>query len=215
MKPLNAIASGILNDVFKGRFTPGEYPISMAQIKDTIVDMRSRILGELSSKSYVERTGFFQDIKRVKITVVNSNSFKGNIPPIMQIQGIRPVEYARLAGTEILFEVLYLVKPLAGPPVFKPRNPVLYLNQDGSFESRNCKILPTDSIDFSVMLDDPRSVRSLGIDFDDDTTSFPMPRRFTDILAGKLTNDYRQQFGYLDRQPKQQQQEPAQQQTEQ
>jgi hypothetical protein len=200
---LNQIADIIINNTEGGLKSRSGKTVTREQVKDEIILMRARLIMELIPKGVIDRESLLQEVNCIDIVKKDitecpaaegcKNVFHAVLPKLLHFPDFNPIQYIGSADSAIPFKVLFGNDHLfARHEKYASKMPTAWINLEDLWIFNEPKA--TRRLRARFVLEDPRDVKLYSCSNYSDDIDFPSPKTLTDMIIGKLVNEYHRNF---------------------
>jgi hypothetical protein len=200
---LNDLADMIISQVQSGLKSVTNHGLSKSQVKDEIVLCRARMLPEALAAGLINAQQLYQDFLIEKFyqheesKVSNRKAIYGDIPEVMEIESISPVEYL---GSTDGYEGFKVVTGKQNQFISHDR----YSKHEPTGWIKNKRVIIYNDNPKRLLLraifSNPRDLATYNKTYSDDS-SFAVCNALSDMIVGKLVNDYMRYYRMANPQP--------------
>lgn len=200
---LNQIADIIINNTEGGLKNRSGKTVTREQVKDEIVLMRARLIMELIPKGVIDRESLLQEVNCIDIVKKDitecpaaegcKHVFHAQLPALLHFPDFQPIQFIGSADGMIPFKVMYGNDFLyAKHEKYAKSLPTAWINLQDLWILNEPKA--TRRLRARFVLEDPRDVRIYSCANYSDDQHFPSPKTLTDMIIGKLVNEYHRNY---------------------
>lgn len=200
---LNQIADIIINNTEGGLKNRSGRTVTREQVKDEIVLMRARLIMELIPKGVLDRESLLQEVNCINMEKRDISEcpaaegckqvFYARLPKLLHFPDFEPIQYIGSADGMVPFKVLYGNNHLyAKYEPYASKMPTAWINLEDLWIFNEPKA--TRKLRARFVLEDPREIAVFSCSAYSDDDHFPSPKTLTDMIIGKLVNDYHRNY---------------------